>query len=142
MLKIQKLSVAALMVSAVISGQVFAEDSAFDEKAASYAVGTLMGGQMKDLVDSHKEVIKYDNARILDGLKDALEGKVDVRKDEKIQKTLESIETGLPLFIKVRETTSLDTPKCLAHAVIVSNEFSKLPLSSNKPTIVEPLPGL
>jgi len=77
MLKIQKLSIAALMVSAVISGQVFAEDNAFDEKAASYAVGTLMGGQMKDLVDSHKEVIKYDNARILDGLKDALEGKVE-----------------------------------------------------------------
>ena len=86
MLKIQKLSIAALMVSAVISGQVFAEDNAFDEKAASYAVGTLMGNQMKDLVDSHKDVIKYDNARILDGLKDALEGKVDVRKDEKIQK--------------------------------------------------------
>ncbi|HHF4856826.1 TPA: FKBP-type peptidyl-prolyl cis-trans isomerase [Haemophilus influenzae] len=95
MLKIQKLSIAALMVSAVISGQVFAEDNTFDEKAASYAVGTLMGSQMKDLVDSHKDVIKYDNARILDGLKDALEGKVDVRKDEKIQKTLESIEAKL-----------------------------------------------
>ena len=31
MLKIQKLSIAALMVSAVISGQVFAEDNRFDE---------------------------------------------------------------------------------------------------------------
>ena len=90
MLKIQKLSIAALMVSAVISGQVFAE-----EKAASYAVGALMGGQMKDLVDAHKEVITYDNARILDGLKDALEGKVDVRKDENVQKTLEAIEAKL-----------------------------------------------
>ena len=92
MLKIQKLSIAALMVSAVISGQVFAEDSAFDEKAASYAVGALMGGQMKDLVDSH----------ILDGLKDALEGKVDVRKDEKIQKTLESIEAKLMAASKAK----------------------------------------
>ena len=95
MLKIQKLSIAALMVSAVISGQVFAEEKALDEKAASYAVGALMGGQMKDLVDAHKEVITYDNARILDGLKDALEGKVDVRKDENVQKTLEAIETKL-----------------------------------------------
>ena len=95
MLKIQKLSVAALMVSAVISGQVFAEEKALDEKAASYAVGALMGGQMKDLVDAHKEVITYDNARILDGLKDALEGKVDVRKDENVQKTLETIEAKL-----------------------------------------------
>lgn len=95
MLKIQKLSIAALMVSAVISGQVFAEEKALDEKAASYAVGALMGGQMKDLVDAHKEVITYDNARILDGLKDALEGKIDVRKDENVQKTLEAIETKL-----------------------------------------------
>lgn len=95
MLKIQKLSIAALMVSAVISGQVFAEEKALDEKAASYAVGALMGGQMKDLVDAHKEVITYDNARILDGLKDALEGKVDVRKDENVQKTLETIEAKL-----------------------------------------------
>ena len=95
MLKIQNLSIAALMVSAVISGQVFAEEKALDEKAASYAVGALMGGQMKDLVDAHKEVITYDNARILDGLKDALEGKVDVRKDENVQKTLEAIEAKL-----------------------------------------------
>jgi len=95
MLKIQKLSITALMVSAVISGQVFAEEKALDEKAASYAVGALMGGQMKDLVDAHKEVITYDNARILDGLKDALEGKVDVRKDENVQKTLEAIEAKL-----------------------------------------------
>ena len=95
MLKIHKLSIAALMVSAVISGQVFAEEKALDEKAASYAVGALMGGQMKDLVDAHKEVITYDNARILDGLKDALEGKVDVRKDENVQKTLEAIEAKL-----------------------------------------------
>ena len=95
MLKIQKLSIAALMVSAVISGQVFAEEKVLDEKAASYAVGALMGGQMKDLVDAHKEVITYDNARILDGLKDALEGKVDVRKDENVQKTLEAIEAKL-----------------------------------------------
>lgn len=102
MLKIQKLSIAALMVSAVISGQVFAEEKALDEKAASYAVGALMGGQMKDLVDAHKEVITYDNARILDGLKDALEGKVDVRKDENVQKTLEAIEAKLVSVSKAK----------------------------------------
>lgn len=102
MLKIQKLSIAALMVSAVISGQVFAEEKVLDEKAASYAVGALMGGQMKDLVDAHKEVIIYDNARILDGLKDALEGKVDVRKDENVQKTLEAIEAKLVSVSKAK----------------------------------------
>ena len=29
-----------------------------------------MGNQVKDLVEAQKEVIQYDNARILDGLKD------------------------------------------------------------------------
>ena len=91
MLKIQKLSLAALIVSAVVSGSVFAEDKAAPSASdASYAVGALMGNQVKDLVDAQKEVIQYDNARILDGLKDALEGKVDVRKDEKIQEQLVS----------------------------------------------------
>ena len=67
MLKIQKLSLAALMVSAVVSGSVFAEDKAAPSASdASYAVGALMGNQVKDLVDAQKEVIQYDNARILD----------------------------------------------------------------------------
>ena len=73
MLKIQKLSLAALMVSAVVSGSVFAEDKAAPSASdASYAVGALMGNQVKDLVEAQKEVIQYDNARILDGLKEQL----------------------------------------------------------------------
>ena len=104
MLKIQKLSLAALMVSAVVSGSVFAEDKAAPSASdASYAVGALMGNQVKDLVEAQKEVIQYDNARILDGLKDALEGKVDVRKDEKIQKTLDGIQEQLVSAAKAKE---------------------------------------
>ena len=103
MLKIQKLSLAALMVSAVVSGSVFAEDKAAPSASdASYAVGALMGNQVKDLVEAQKEVIQYDNARILDGLKDALEGKVDVRKDEKIQKTLDGIQEQLVSAAKAK----------------------------------------
>ena len=103
MLKIQKLSLAALIVSAVVSGSVFAEDKAAPSASdASYAVGALMGNQVKDLVDAQKEVIQYDNARILDGLKDALEGKVDVRKDEKIQKTLDGIQEQLVSAAKAK----------------------------------------
>ena len=103
MLKIQKLSLAALMVSAVVSGSVFAEDKAAPSASdASYAVGALMGNQVKDLVDAQKEVIQYDNARILDGLKDALEGKVDVRKDEKIQQTLDGIQEQLVSAAKAK----------------------------------------
>ena len=103
MLKIQKLSLAALMVSAVVSGSVFAEDKAAPSASdASYAVGALMGNQVKDLVEAQKEVIQYDNARILDGLKDALEGKVDVRKDEKIQQTLDGIQEQLVSAAKAK----------------------------------------
>ncbi|MBS6026988.1 FKBP-type peptidyl prolyl cis-trans isomerase [Haemophilus pittmaniae] len=102
MLKIQKLSCAALMLAGVFSTSVFAEQAAFDESAASYAVGALMGGQVKDLMDAQKEVIKYDNAQILAGLKDAIEGKVDVRKDEKIQQTLNSIEEKLVAAAKAK----------------------------------------
>ena len=87
MLKIQKLSLAALMVSAVVSGSVFAEDKAAPSASdASYAVGALMGNQVKDL----------------DGLKDALEGKVDVRKDEKIQQTLDGIQEQLVSAAKAK----------------------------------------
>ena len=70
MLKIQKLSLAALMVSAVVSGSVFAEDKAAPSASdASYAVGALMGNQVKDLVDAQKEVIQYDNATYFRWLK-------------------------------------------------------------------------
>lgn len=56
MLKIQKLSLAALMVSAVVSGSVFAEDKAAPSASdASYAVGALMGNQVKDLVEAQKK---------------------------------------------------------------------------------------
>ena len=102
MLKIQKLSCAALLLAGVFSTSVFAEQATFDESAASYAVGALMGGQVKDLMDAQKEVIKYDNAQILAGLKDAIEGKVDVRKDEKIQQTLNSIEEKLVAAAKAK----------------------------------------
>ena len=47
-------------------------------------------------------MIQYDNARILDGLKDALEGKVDVRKDEKIQQTLDGIQEQLVSAAKAK----------------------------------------
>ena len=47
MLKIQKLSLAALMVSAVVSGSVLQDKAAPSASDASYAVGALMGNQVK-----------------------------------------------------------------------------------------------
>lgn len=105
MLKIQKLSCLAIAVSAVVSGTVFAEEkAAFDEKEASYAVGVLMGAQAKDLIDSQNDIIAYDKNRVLEGVKAALEGKVDLHKDEKIQKTLGAIEEKLVAAAKAKVT--------------------------------------
>lgn len=112
MLKIQKLSLAALMVSAVVSGSVFAEDKAAPSASdASYAVGALMGNQVKDLVDAQKEVIQYDNARILDGLKDALEGKVDVRKDEKNSTNLRWYSRAISVCSESKSRTTSESRK-------------------------------
>ena len=64
MLKIQKLSLAALMVSAVVSGSVFAEDKVAPSASdASYAVGALMGNQVKDLVEDMK--LYYGLAKLM-----------------------------------------------------------------------------
>ena len=57
MLKIQKLSMVALALSAVVSGQVFAEeknDKQFDEDA-SYAVGVSFGAYLKSSLDARKK---------------------------------------------------------------------------------------
>ena len=81
----------------------FAEDKAAPSASdASYAVGALMGNQVKDLVDAQKEVIQYDNVAYFRWLKDALEGKVDIRKDEKIQQTLDGIQEQLVSAAKAK----------------------------------------
>lgn len=93
MLKIQKLSIITLTVSAVFSSAVFA-DQAVDKKfsdEASYAIGYAAGDQfLKGLIEEQKDIINYDNARILDGIRDALENKGKLSEAE-IQKQLQAI---------------------------------------------------
>ncbi|PJG83223.1 FKBP-type peptidyl-prolyl cis-trans isomerase [Caviibacterium pharyngocola] len=93
MLKIQKLSVVALALSAVVSGGVFA-DQAADKKFnddASYVIGYATGQQfLKGLIEDQKGIIDYDNARVLAGVKDALENKGSL-SDVDIQKQLQAI---------------------------------------------------
>ncbi|WP_051977477.1 MULTISPECIES: FKBP-type peptidyl-prolyl cis-trans isomerase [Pasteurellaceae] len=93
MLKIQKLSAIAVVIGALFSGTVSA-DQATDKKfndEASYVVGYATGQQfLKGLIDDQKDIINYDNARILDGIKDALDGK-GALSEEEIQKQLQAI---------------------------------------------------
>ncbi|WP_040976051.1 FKBP-type peptidyl-prolyl cis-trans isomerase [Necropsobacter massiliensis] len=93
MLKIQKLSAIAVVISALFSGAAFA-DQATDKKFsddASYVVGYATGQQfLKGLIDDQKDIINYDHARILAGIKDALDGK-GALSEEEIQKQLQAI---------------------------------------------------
>lgn len=94
MLKIQKkYSLIALALSAMVSSSVLA-DQAADQKfndEASYVVGYATGQQfLKNLIDDQKDVITYDNARILQGVKDALENKGNL-SDEQLQEKLKAI---------------------------------------------------
>ncbi|MCW9710849.1 FKBP-type peptidyl-prolyl cis-trans isomerase [Avibacterium sp. 21-586] len=93
MLKIQKFSLITLALSAVVSGSVFA-DQATDKKfndEASYVVGYATGKQfLETLINDQKDVISYDKVRVLQGVKDALDGKADLT-DQQIQEKLKMI---------------------------------------------------
>lgn len=88
MLKIKKLSVVALIASAVVSQAVVA-DKQFDDEA-SYAFGYLMGRQFKDLTKNHKDVVNYNHEKVLAGFKNALSNKSTLI-DEKVQETLQKL---------------------------------------------------
>lgn len=97
MLKIQKLSVTALLVSAVISAPVFADNKAdadFDTQA-SYAVGVLFGSELRAVVKEQSDVIRYNNEKVLAGVADVLNGKVELANNAELLKTLETTQNKL-----------------------------------------------
>ena len=96
-MKLKKLSAVALIIGALFSNSILADEKA-DKKftdEASYAVGALFGTDLKGLIDAQKEVITYDNTRILAGIKDALESKVELADNEEIVKTLQAVDEKL-----------------------------------------------
>lgn len=111
MVKIQKLSAVALLVGAVFMTAACNEKDktaapAAETQAAStanadlvkdpsYAVGVLLGSDLKGLVDSQKEVMNYDQDKLVSGVKDALAGKVDLTKNQELQKTLTDLNEKL-----------------------------------------------
>ncbi|OZN24201.1 peptidylprolyl isomerase [Actinobacillus seminis] len=101
MLKIQKLSIVALALSAVVSGQVFAagNDGKQFAEDASYAVGVSFGAYLKSSLDAQKDVINYDNAKVLAGVSDALGGKIDFNDKAQMEK-LEASLTAVDAKIK------------------------------------------
>ncbi|MDP9499950.1 FKBP-type peptidyl-prolyl cis-trans isomerase [Bisgaard Taxon 45] len=92
MFKIQKFSAMSLMLSALISGNVLANTEAKFNDDASYAVGVLLGSNAKQIVDSQKGIIEYDNTRLLAGVQDVLNGKVDLDSNKHITQTLQRVQ--------------------------------------------------
>ena len=97
MLKIQKISTVALMLSAVVSTSVFAEektDAKFNEDS-SYAVGVLFGTDLQGLIKAQKGVIDYDNAKVIAGISDVLNGKVQLEGNKEVATALQGIDNKL-----------------------------------------------
>ncbi|MBN6710179.1 FKBP-type peptidyl-prolyl cis-trans isomerase [Haemophilus haemoglobinophilus] len=88
MLKIKKLSVMALLTSAVVSQAVLA-DKQFDDEV-SYTFGYLMGQQFKGISEDHKDVVNYNQEKVLAGIKDVLANKSTLT-DEKAKETLQKL---------------------------------------------------
>ncbi|WP_424405232.1 FKBP-type peptidyl-prolyl cis-trans isomerase [Pasteurella sp. PK-2025] len=98
MFKIQKYSMLALFVGAVVSQATLAETKNTDKQfhdEASYALGTLLGTNLKAIIDSQKDIVNYDHKKVLAGVEDVLNGKVELAKSEKLQQTLQNIQTKL-----------------------------------------------
>ncbi|VEI58455.1 FKBP-type peptidyl-prolyl cis-trans isomerase [Pasteurella multocida] len=98
MFKIQKYSMIALLIGAVTSNVVVADSKTDNKKfndEASYAVGALLGTNLKEVMTSQKEVITYDTKRVLAGVEDVLNGKVELAKNEQLKAVLQEIQTKL-----------------------------------------------
>ena len=92
MLKIQKLSLAALMVSAVVSGNVFADEKAdakFNDDV-SYALTAYSMTQAKLMADQGE--IKLNPEQVNKAVSDVLNGKFTEEKIGELTKTLEQFE--------------------------------------------------
>ncbi|QIM69574.1 FKBP-type peptidyl-prolyl cis-trans isomerase [Basfia succiniciproducens] len=121
MLKIQKFSAVALLVGAVLAtsackddkkAQAAAEPAKQEAPAAaqaensrvkdpSYAVGVLIGNDLKGLVEAQKDVIAYDNDKILAGVAEALQGKIDLTNQDVVN-TLKDIDEKLKVAAQTK----------------------------------------
>lgn len=90
MLKLKKI---ALTLGAVaIASSAVAQDAKSFDQNASYAIGYAFGQNfLTNLIDTQKDVIHYDNDKILAGVKDALNS-TPAMTDKQIGEVLNSIE--------------------------------------------------
>lgn len=95
MLKIQKLSLAALIISAVVSGSVFAEeknDAKFNDEV-SYALAAYSMTQAKLMAQQGD--VKLNEAQVNKAVSDVLSGKLTEDKIDGLDKTLKQFQQKL-----------------------------------------------
>ncbi|WP_233115777.1 FKBP-type peptidyl-prolyl cis-trans isomerase [Aggregatibacter actinomycetemcomitans] len=97
MLKMKKISVPVLILSAVVSSGVLAESktAAKFTDDSSYAVGVLFGSDLQGLINAQKGMIDYNNAKVIAGISDVLNGKVKLEGNKEIASTLQGINAKL-----------------------------------------------
>lgn len=91
-----KLSVIAMAAAAIFTAQTALAEKA-DPKfvdESSYAVGVLMGKNIKDVIEAQKDVFSYNQDRILAGVQDTLK-KSGKLTDEDLKKQLEALDKYL-----------------------------------------------
>ncbi|MFC0308898.1 FKBP-type peptidyl-prolyl cis-trans isomerase [Gallibacterium trehalosifermentans] len=98
MRSIHKATFLSGLIFLAVSNQSLAEDSQLKDKKfiddSSYAIGVFMGKNIQQSLESQKSLIKYDSAKILDGVKDTLTGKTTL-SDEALQKQLQALDEEL-----------------------------------------------
>ncbi|KGQ70131.1 peptidylprolyl isomerase [Chelonobacter oris] len=109
MLVKKKLSVAALVIASAVSTSVLAagetlKDPKFVEDS-SYALGVLMGKNIQQVVDSQKELIVYNQAQIIEGLQQTLEGKSKLN-DQQLEQQLRKLDQELGAVVAEKEAQS------------------------------------
>ncbi|OBW91838.1 peptidylprolyl isomerase [Gallibacterium salpingitidis] len=105
MRSMNKIAFLSGLVFLAVSGHSFAEDSQLKDKKfiedSSYAIGVFMGKNIQQSLDSQKSLIKYDNSKILEGVKDTLTGKTTL-SDEALQKQLQALDEQLTKATQVQ----------------------------------------
>ncbi|NBI12193.1 FKBP-type peptidyl-prolyl cis-trans isomerase [[Haemophilus] felis] len=129
MFKFKQLTLALCLTSALVA----CDRNATTEQSSqaptledpSYVMGVVFGSSLGNVIQLQKEIIAYDNSKILAGVKDALEGKVDL-ESEQLQATLKNIQDKLQQaeqqnFTKISEKAKADGDKFRAEFATQDN---------------------
>lgn len=102
----KKLSIVALLIASAVSTAALAADGTLKEpkfvEDSSYALGVLMGKNIQQAVDSQKELITYDQAKIIEGFQQTLEGKSKLT-DQQLEQQLRQLDQELGAVVAKKD---------------------------------------